>query len=278
MKSFLAISLASFLGLTNLRAQHPDPEPTTDPVLDAIRQFNEKTAGKPNEVSVVLPPPSETPADKPNEKTTSEGAPPIVEVLVTGNPPKNSEVIAGAVEKPIIGEETTLPTPAVAQPRESLSVRVEKLKTGSGQIDISKVKLSAPFPAKPLAPTPVGWHIESSDQVPPFTREVELSPGRKITLSIRPHLLVPDADGSTVFHVAEPGFEPSLGYQQASTVGAILSTSVRQLEEDSKQMGVAIDKLQQLLGSLPKPDPEPEPAAALPNPIAPVKPSTTRRK
>jgi hypothetical protein len=121
------------------------------------------------------------------------------------------------------------------------------------------VKLLAPFPAKPLAQAPAGWRLDASDSAPPFTREVEISPGSKITLTIRPHLLIPDADGAEVFTISEPGYENALGYQQTATVGAILSNSIRQLDEESKQLGTAIDNLQQLLVSLPKPAPQPEP-------------------
>ena len=278
MKLSLVITLLALLGIVALRAQNPNPEPVSDPVIEAIRQFHGKPSGKPNEVTVVLPPPEETPADKatpaPEDNDSAEESPPKAHVIVTGNPPEDSEVVAETPEKQAPEKIVADPVDAAAPPRESLSVRVEKVKTGSGQIDPSKVKLSAPFPAKPLAPAPVGWRLESSDQVPPFTREVELSPGKKITLTIRPHLLVPDADGSSVFSVSEPGFEPSLAYHQASTVGAILSTSVRQLEEDSKQMSTAIEKLQQLLGSLPKSEPPP----AAPNPKTPAKTPTNRTK
>jgi hypothetical protein len=55
-----------------------------------------------------------------------------------------------------------------------------------------------------------------------------------------------------VFTIAEPGFDRSLGYRQTDTVGAILANSIRQLEQDSKQLSTAIDNLQQLLVSLPK--------------------------
>ena len=98
----------------------------------------------------------------------------------------------------------------------------------------------------------------ASDSAPPFTREVELATGSKITLTIRPHLLVPEADGANVFAIPEPGYDNPLGYQQTATVGAILSNSIRRLDEDSKQLGTAIDSLQQLLISLPKPEPQPE--------------------
>ncbi|NQX02428.1 hypothetical protein HQ447_17355 [bacterium] len=167
--------------------------------------------------------------------------------------------------KPAAPEEKTAiasppPEEAPKTPEPGLVVRVEKLHTGQGAIDPAGVKLTAPFPAKPLAPAPPGWRFDVSDSAPPFTREVELAPGSKITLSIRPHLLVPDSDGTSVFAIAEPGYQNPLGYQQNSTVGAILSSSIRQLEEDSKNLGTAIDSLQQLLISLPKPEPAAAPA------------------
>ena len=65
---------------------------------------------------------------------------------------------------------------------------------------------------------------------------------------------IPDADGATSFQISEPGFNSSLGYAQVETIGAILTGSVRQLDEDAKLMGHAIDSLQQLLVSLPRPE------------------------
>jgi hypothetical protein len=134
-----------------------------------------------------------------------------------------------------------------------LAVRVEKLQNGHQDIDPKQVRVLAPFPAKLLARTPEGWRIEPSESAPHFTREVELAPGKHIRLTVRPHVLVPDADGTSVFGINEPGYSPPLVYQQNATVGAILSTSVLQLDNDSAQMGKAIDQLQQLLVSLPKP-------------------------
>jgi hypothetical protein len=151
------------------------------------------------------------------------------------------------------------PEEPVSTPPAGLAVRVEKLQEGKGNIDPSKVKLLAPFPAKPLSAPPAGWRLEASESAPPLTREVELSPGKKITLKIRPHILVPEADGITVFNVPEPGFDSVLGYCQKDTVGALLSKSVQQLDDDSKQLGYAIDKLQQLLVSLPKAETQVEP-------------------
>ncbi len=259
------IAILSILASVCSVAQNVKEEPLSDPVLDAIQKFKNRDKTKPNEVSVVLEdvtsPPAEV-SEPPKEKEPSlDDA-----VLVTGKPPEGADVIVPAIEKPADAIAIDLEGESPS-PEDGLAVRVERLQTGKGTIDPSKVKLLAPFPAKPLAAAPAGWHLDASETAPPFTREVEISPGSKITLTIRPHLLVPDADGAQVFNIQEPGYDNSLGYQQTATVGAILSNSIRQLDEDSKQLGDAIDRLQQLLVSLPKPEIQPE-----------LKPATIRKK
>ncbi len=140
----------------------------------------------------------------------------------------------------------------------SLSIQVETLQAGSGTMDLKSVKLLAPFPAKPLAAIPPGWRLDASASAPPFIRKVELAPGTHITLKIRPHLLVPDA---TAIALSEPGFDPTLSYNQDQTVSAILGNSIQQLDADAKHLGSAIDLLQQLLSSLPHPIQKPQPPA-----------------
>lgn len=142
-------------------------------------------------------------------------------------------------------------------PTPGLVVRVEKMQSGGQIIDPAQVRVLAPFPAKLLAKSPTGWRIEPSDSAPHFTREVELAPGKHISLTVRPHVLVPDANGSTVFSIPEPGYSAPMGYHQNATVGAILSSSIGQLEKDASELGGAIDQLQQLLVSLPKPEQAP---------------------
>ena len=159
----------------------------------------------------------------------------------------------------------------VKAPETGVAVRVDKLSTGQGIIDPSSVKLLAPYPPKALAQPPAGWRLDTSDSATPFTREVEIAAGSKITLTIRPHLLVPDADGAQVFSIPEPGYDSALGYQQVATIGAILGNSISQLDEDSKYLGASIERLQQLLISLPKSEPQ-----AAPEP--PVKPAIFKRK
>jgi hypothetical protein len=244
--------------------------PKKDPVRDASQESNTRDKATPNEVTVVLddegqPPAAAAVGDAPKPAETPSAEPPVT---VTGKPPEGLEAaVTPPSEPPDLA--AVDPTEESPKPEDGLAVRVEKLQSGSGTIDPTQVKLTAPFPAKPLAAAPAGWRLDASDSAPPFTREVELSAGTRITLTIRPHILVPDADGANVFAIAEPGYNRSLGYRQTATVGAILSTSIRQLDEDCKQLGNAIDNLQQLLISLPKPEPQPNPE---------TKPAALRKK
>jgi len=196
---------------------------------------------KPDETT---PPAPKQPADTPNQP-----------VLVTGRPP--AEALLPAPEKE--------PAP---KPETGVTVRVEKLQIHSKKIDPAKVTLAAPFPAKPLSDPPPGWKLDVRADAKPFFREVEIAPGAKISLSIRPHVLVPIADGTTIFNVNEPGFDPERQYQQLGTVGSILTDSVESLDNQARQLGDAIDRIQQLLVSLPSPEP---PQATAPPKAEPVK-------
>lgn len=264
--------LAAFawIGLTlaSASAQNVPQDSPEDPVQQAIREFNERDPSKPNEITVVLDPASqnlsaENPAPDPAADQKPSGTP----VLVTGRPPESAAPEATREAAPPPAE------PPPSDPRKGLSVRVEKLQAGSGKIDPSKVKLLAPFPAKPLSQPPAGWKIEASESAPPFIREVELAPGRKMTLTVKPQVLVPVADGVDTFSIAEPGFNPAMGYHQDATVGAVLSRSIRELDDDAKALGIAVDNLQQLLVSLPKSEP---PSAAPANPVE--QPATNRKR
>lgn len=177
-----------------------------------------------------------------------------IPLLVTGKPPADAEFL-----QPLETPEPTVPEP------EGVVVRVEPGTAGSPAVDPSKVKLLAPFAAKPLSLPPDGWRLEHPESVPPFVREVTLENGSRISLAIRPHLLVPDADGNRVIAVTEPGYEASLQYAQVGTVGAVLADSIERLDEDSLRLGEALGQLEQLLGSLPR------------HPSAPAHPDTENR-
>ena len=233
-------------------------QPAPDAVADAIRRFRESrnTPGKSNEVVVDL-----TQADEP------EAATPAPEKPAAPPPAPKPE--------PAPTPPAADPAPPVPAPKEGLTVKVERLQTGNGTIDPASVKLLAPFPAKPLGPLPPGWKLDSSTDAPAFTRDVELAPKSSITLTIKPHVLVPEANGASAFSVNEPGFDPADGYRQFHTVGAVLARSLNQLDEDSKQLGTAIDQLQQLVSALPKPSPKPA-AKTDPKPLPAAKTASKR--
>ena len=158
---------------------------------------------------------------------------------------------------------SSLPTPdnlVSSEPEANLTIQVEALQSGDSAIDPASITLLAPFPAKVLSAIPPGWRLDASASAPPFIRKVELSQATSITLNIRPHVLVPD---TSTFALSEPGFDPAHGYRQTQTVCAILANSIQQLDEDAKQLGNAIDLLQQLVSSLPHPAPKlPTPSTA----------------
>ena len=203
----------------------------SDPVISALTE----AAEDPNANGITTMPPKLMTGD-------DGGAP----VLVTGTPPEGAEI------------EDAEP-PKTPEP-EGVTVQVEPGKGGTGKVDAASVKLLAPFPAKPLSQPPPGWRLEHPEDVPPITKEVPLANGTRISLTIRPHLLVPDADGANVIGVQEPGYDPTLGYAQAGTISAVLANSVERMEDDSRKLGDALDRLGQLLSSLPTPEPPP-PAA-----------------
>lgn len=249
--------------------------PHRDTILgnEPLRRLDtgERDQPKSNEVSVVLededalskspensiPPQEISPESKAVEKQNPP-PPPTAQppILVTGRPPEQAEFVVEAF--------TPTDSEKHEAPEKGVKVRVVDIQGGNGPIDPGQVKLLFPFPPKPLTPAPVGWTYDTTANVPSFMEEVELSPGSKLTLKIHPHVLIPIADGKNIFEVSEPGFDPSLGYQQTRTVGTILATSVVQLEDDSKQLGAAIERLQELLTSLPSPEPESEIPVATP--------------
>lgn len=166
-------------------------------------------------------------------------------------PPPEQNTESGTHEKAKDGVEFEPESPA--ESKQGPTVQVENLQTASGPIDPKTVKILAPFPAKPLGPIPSGWRLDASNNAPTFTRKVELAEKASVVLKIRPQVLVPDADGDATFSIQEPGYDPAFGYQQSQTVSHILTNSIRQLDDESKALGNAIELLEQLLGSLPRP-------------------------
>ncbi|MEM1085040.1 MAG: hypothetical protein AAGI48_13090 [Verrucomicrobiota bacterium] len=202
-----------------------------DPVLSALLEAEEEATASGPSVTVDLAP---APILEDSE------AP----VLVTGSPPPGADLNA---EEP--------PTP-----EEISGVRVE-VEAGSSdaRVNASEIRLLAPFPAKPLSRPPAGWKLIHPHNAPPFSKTVELANGNAVTLSIRPHVLVPDADGEQVFNLKEPGFDAAHHYAQKDTIGAILADSIMGLDENSDRLGEAAKRLDELLTSLPAPAPKASP-------------------
>ena len=261
---FLQISLV-FFGLSFIsNAQDLETEdeniPGSDEVQRAIDEFNRlkrEDKSKDNEVTVVLDPPeTSAPLDTaPEEEETveTENAEKNPPVLVSGKPPEPLDETSDETT-----DKTDNTAEAISLPLEKEqtgpNVRVQSIRTGSGEIDPDKINLRASFPVKPLSDAPSGWQLVPSENAPSFSKDVEIHPGTVIALSITPYVLSPDADGINTFSVSEPGYEPGNSYSQEKTVGAILGQSIEQLDQDSIKMGNIISDLHQLLASLPKPE------------------------
>ncbi|MBG7607781.1 MAG: hypothetical protein IZT59_07125 [Verrucomicrobia bacterium] len=269
----LVCALCLPLGAQN-QIQQKGPKIVSDEVQKAIDEFNRlKNEGKEkaNEVTVVLPPPLPDKSAEESVEPKPEVAPEEEPVLVTGKAPEEAAPdpeetgdtlllklpaidIPGA--KPSEPSEPSEPTPLIEAKEPGLEVLVESIRKGTGKLDPEKIKLRASFPAKPLANPPAGWIMEKSKDAPTLLREVEIQPGTVISLDIKPHVLIPNADGASIFAVTEPGFDPLSGYRQEQTVSAILAKSVVQLDEDAKQLGTALSELNRILSSLPNPEPK----------------------
>lgn len=133
-----------------------------------------------------------------------------------------------------------------------LVVRVEQVSSTGNAVDAKDVKLFAPFSPKPLAPIPEGWQLRRPGDAKPFSREVDLGGGNKVTLSILPFVLAPNDESENVFSIREPGYRPALQYRQLDTVGALLTEYTEQLEQSDARMTEAINRLNQLLLSFPQ--------------------------
>ncbi|NWK54866.1 hypothetical protein HW115_04550 [Verrucomicrobiaceae bacterium N1E253] len=144
--------------------------------------------------------------------------------------------------------------PVVVPEHEGIQIQVEKVASSSGGTNNGgEIKVYSPFPAKPLDTPPLGWKfVPASSGVDPYRTTVKLSDEKSVDLSITPYVLVPASDGRNVIRIAEPGYRPELTYMQNETIGAILQHSTEEIEHTEKQTSQAINRLQQLLSSLPQ--------------------------
>jgi hypothetical protein len=269
MKSFYTFGLAlSLVSMVYAQDSNPESIPDAEQIQKAIDEFNRNRKSKPAEVTVVLPPPppaEPTPRDVPiKEEATPENPEKKKPVLVSGKPPESikeetpkqedlpePKVTSSEKETPEENVTQEIITPETPEPS---NIRVESIRSGSGKIDPKNIEIKSSFPTKALTSPPSGWNLETSDQAPAFTRQVEIKPGIFISLEITPHILSPIADGAKIFSVTEPGYVHQKGYEQDQTVANILESSISQLETDSMKMASALSELHQLLASLPKPE------------------------
>lgn len=223
----------TLLALTSLAfAQDIAPKDSErDPVLSALLEAEATTAVSGPSVTVNLEP----------SQISEELEEPV---LVTGSPP--TDALLHPEERP--------------SPKEISGVGVEvEAGASNAHVDASKIKLLAPFPAKPLSSPPSGWKLVHPNNAPPFSKKVELASGSSVILSIRPHLLVPDADGDEVLGLHEPGYKAADGYAQKETIGAVLADSIMSLDANSDRLNAAAKRLDELLTSLPAPAPKASP-------------------
>lgn len=135
-----------------------------------------------------------------------------------------------------------------------IQIQVEKTAGKSGvKHQKGKVKIEAPWPAKPISVPPAGWKFApGGKETEPFRTQVELASGNTVDLSITPYVLVPISDGRTAIKISEPGYEASLQFAQKNTLGVMLQNSTAEIENHEKHAAAAIQRLQQLLSSLPR--------------------------
>jgi hypothetical protein len=204
-------------------------------VLEAIREFSERQSEDTDDVVVVLTPPG-------TEDETEE---------IAADGEARDEADKGVTVVPAEGR-ADASFPGEPSPH-GPEVRVQPLREIRGtKIRAADVQIDAPFAAKPIGRPSEGWKLTVSSEVSAFTKNVEVSPGTWLTLAIRPHVLVPEADGQQVYQIHEPGFDAAHGYRQKATISASIASSLRQLEDDSVLLGRAIDDLEQILISLPR--------------------------
>lgn len=137
---------------------------------------------------------------------------------------------------------------------EGIQIQVEKTAGKSGvRTQEGKVKIEAPWPAKPISVPPVGWKFAPDTKgSEPFRTQVELASGNTVDLSITPYMLVPISDGRSAIKISEPGYDAALQFAQENTLGVMLQSSLVEIENHEKNAADVIQRLQQLLSSLPR--------------------------
>jgi hypothetical protein len=93
---------------------------------------------------------------------------------------------------------------------------------------------------------PPGWKVVPLEGAKIESDPIEIHPGLSSVITLSPYKLVPDPKQAP-YAVKEPGFDPSLGNNQANTVGAILSSYTREEQKLEEKLGMVIDQLRAAL-------------------------------
>jgi opacity protein-like surface antigen len=96
---------------------------------------------------------------------------------------------------------------------------------------------------------PPGWKVVPLEGAKIESDAIEIHPGLSSVITLSPYKLVPDPKRFP-FGIKEPGFDSSLGNQQASTVGAILSNYAREEQKLDEKLGSVIDQLRTALNQI----------------------------
>ena len=134
-----------------------------------------------------------------------------------------------------------------------IQIQIEKTAQKSGaRHEKGKVKVYSPWPAKPISSPPIGWKFAPAPKgTEPFRTQVTLSSGNTVDLSITPYVIVPLSDGKTSIKISEPGYNAAQQSQE-DTMGVMLYNSITEIENHEKHAADTIQRLQQLLSSLPR--------------------------
>ena len=171
----------------------------------------------------------------------------------TENSPQGEESQIALVDR----EAVSLPDQPEAE--ESLEPLIKEIEVASEPVRIDEVitsdhrelTLHTPWKPKPMQDAPRGWRYVMGNKEQAYPATILLSNKKKIKVDIIPYVLAPEESDQTAL-VVEPGYLPELGYAQTKSVSATISSSNKELEFAEQQLETSIQKLKQLMVSLPQ--------------------------
>lgn len=257
-KKHFCFVFLSLIFVGHLYAQGVTPPPPEDEPEKATAK--ESPVKPPPPKAQVIEEDEPQPEKKPgaNPAGATETPPPDIPATDTekhGDKDKERASPNPGEEMPPLSEMTPLTPKVKKSANEGIQIHVEKVNgASSSETQTGKVKLTSPWPAKPLDAPPLGWkYIPAPEGVDPYRTTVKLGVDQSVNLAITPYVLVPVSDGRHVIRISEPGYQPSQSYMQESTIGSLLLHSTEEIERNEKLTSAAIQRLQRLLSSLPQP-------------------------